>query len=752
MRAFSLLLCGSTLLCASIAQSNDDRGGDADRADAASLEAITVTATRVPQPVGDVAATVSVIDADEIERRNARDIAALVRYEPGVSVAEGLTRFGPAGFNIRGLEGNRVLIEVDGVRQPDGFAIGSFSNATRNGIDLDTIKQVEILRGPSSGQYGSNALGGVVSFITKDPGDFLDADAGAYLRLRAGGSSEDDGTLGAFTSAVRLAPAWSALVSFNRRRFAESDSFGRDDARDATRTRPNPQRADSDSLLAKWVFEPSDTHRLRLTAERFDADTRTEVLSALGLVQLGPTGVLVESLDGEDSAERSRRSFEWSFTGFGPFAEGSLQFDAQDASTEQLTHELRTTIAPSGARTPLERRRRFLFEQDVASAEAVFRSDFSTGAVEQRLVYGVERIETQSAQLRDGTQRNLTTGAVTSVIQPDAFPVRDFPLSEVVETGLFIENEMRLLDGRLTLVPGLRHDRYRLEPELDPIFRGDNPGIAPVALEEQRTSPRLGTVWRLDEHWSAHLNIASGFRAPPVNDVNIGFTNLAFGYTAIPNPELASETSRGAELGLRLREDSGYAALTLFANEYDDFIESLASLGVDPTTRLLVFQSRNLDRVTIHGAELRAALALGALHPRMSDFSFDAALSWARGEDQRRDQPLNSIDPARAVLGISWAPQTLPLTAELLMTAAERKRRIDESAGPLFASPGYAVFDLHLRWHLGDVLRLDLSGFNLADRRWFAWPNVRGRPANDPAIERFSSAGRSVAATLTAEF
>src|SRR5690606_32515912 len=126
--------------------------------------------------------------------------------------------------------------------------------------------------------------------------------------------------------------------------------------------------------------------------------------------------------------------------------------------------------------------------------------------------------------------------------------------------------EMSFADGRVTLVPGLRVDHYRLEPEVDPIFAADNPGVAVDALSETSVSPKLGVVWRFDEGWSMFASYAHGFRAPPYNDVNLGFTNLQFGYTAIPNPDLEPETSDGIELGLRYAGDVAHASLSAYYN------------------------------------------------------------------------------------------------------------------------------------------------------------------------------------------
>ena len=98
-------------------------------------------------------------------------------------------------------------------------------------------------------------------------------------------------------------------------------------------------------------------------------------------------------------------------------------------------------------------------------------------------------------------------------------------------------------------------------------------------LSETSVSPKLGAVWHFSEDWSLFGGYQHGFRAPPYNDVNLGFTNLQFGYTAIPNPDLKPETSDGVELGLRFSSDAVYAEVSGYYNRYDDFIESLRDTG-----------------------------------------------------------------------------------------------------------------------------------------------------------------------------
>jgi hemoglobin/transferrin/lactoferrin receptor protein len=714
------------------------------------LDTVSVSASPGGETVGEATSTVTVIDAEEIERRGHQDIQDLVRYEPGVSVRD-QGRFGLDGIAIRGLGGNRVLIQVDGVPVADAFAIGSFSNAGRDLVDIDTLKQVEILRGPASVLYGSDALGGVVSFVTRDPRDYLGAER-AYVGAKTGYASVDDSWTGRGTFALGN-EHWSGMVSGTHRAGAERATGGTNDSDGATRTAPNPQDVDSDALLAKLVFEPGVGQQWRLTADGYDARTQTEVLSARTETVVGTTRTRVTDLDGDDTQRRERVALDYRLaSGVVPWLDhADLTVYRQQSDIEQITREQRVSTNAAGVQTPSERSRQFDFEQDQLGVEAVLGRTWQWGAHTHDVDVGFNYLDTDTAQRRDGWQRNLLTGVVSTTISPDSFPVRDFPLSRTREYALFMQDRIALLDGRLTLTPALRHDRFDLKPEPDAIFTADNPGVVPVNVNARENTTKLGARYTLGDTWALVGQYAEGFRAPPYNDVNIGFTNLAFGYTAAPNPDLRAETSRGIELGARAQGEFGYFTATTYFNRYEDFIESLVALGTDPTTGLLVFQSQNLTEVTIHGAELRGALELGALSPALRHWRLDAAAAWARGEDQSRDVPLNSIDPVTAVLGLSYRPDA-DWSLEFIARGARAKTRVDDSAGELARSPGYVAFDLIGQVRLSERARLSAAIYNLADRRYLEWADLRGRLANDPALDRFAAPGREFNLTLNWDF
>jgi hemoglobin/transferrin/lactoferrin receptor protein len=170
-------------------------------AQAPQLKEVTVTATRTEKAADEVPATVTVITDADKEKALVTDIRDLVRYEPGISVRNSPSRFslagagtgrdGNAGFSIRGIDGNRVLMQTDGIRLPQAFSFAAQNFGRGDYIDIDLYKTVEIVRGPASALYGSDGLAGAVSFLTKDPDDFVSKDGQIAGSARYSVSSAD---------------------------------------------------------------------------------------------------------------------------------------------------------------------------------------------------------------------------------------------------------------------------------------------------------------------------------------------------------------------------------------------------------------------------------------------------------------------------------------------------------------------------------------------------------------------------------
>ena len=738
-------LAAAALLVAPLAVAEEAEQADAEQPD----EIITVVATRTERPVDDVAATVSVTTAEDIERQLARDIADFARFEPGVSVGGTGSRFGLAGFNIRGIGGNRVLTLIDGVRVADGFSFGPFLSARRDYVDVDSLRRAEIARGPISSLYGSDALGGVVALHTKTPQDYL-GERPLAASVKAGYSSANAGTVATANLAFGR-QAFSGLIVATRRDGSETENMGGAGGTGPGREQPDPQQTTADNLTVKAAFE-AERHAFTLGVDRYHNEADTRVLSDYGTVAFGTT---VNERSAADRRERERLALDYRYTGALPFA-ADLRATVyrQRSDTAQRTFEQRTTPR----RMAQSRRRSSFYEQEVRGASVQLHKPFAVGASEHHVVYGIDYAVTDSASLRDGGTFDAA-GAPVREFQP--LPTRDFPSTEVIQLALFAQDEIALLDGALVLSPGVRYDDFRAKAAADAVYLAGNPGTPqPQNYAESTVSGKIGAVYSFSDRASIYFRFSEGFRAPPYNDVNIGFSNFVGGYKSISNPQLEAERSRGVETGLRLRHGGRNLRLAVFRNRYSNFIDSLvvapqflASRGVDPADGLLTFQSVNRTSVAIDGVEIRGGFDFAA------GFSLRAAVAYASGEDRNSGAPINSIEPLTAVLGIAYAPnERWGVDAVWTLVSAKDAGDIDAATAispisfgddsPVAISPtaGYGIVDLLAHARFGERVSLDAGLFNIGDKAYRRWADSPGIGGDAP--RRFTQPGRNFGATL----
>jgi hemoglobin/transferrin/lactoferrin receptor protein len=703
---------------------------------------VTVTATRIPQPVADVPATVTVITAETIADQLASDIKDLVRFEPGVSVRRAPTRFGAAqgvtgrdgnaGFNIRGLEGNRVLIQVDGVRVPDGFEFGAQSAGRGDYVDLGVIKSVEILRGPASALYGSDGLTGAVSFVTSDPQDFLTGGKSFGGIARAGFDSADDqfSETGIIAGAIGT---WSAMIAYTGRDGHELDNKGTNEAPNATRTAPNPQDTNSNSVLARLVWSPDDHNRVRLTYDHLDGHVRTTVLSGIAANPTAATSVI--GLTASDRTKRDRVALDWLYTGTGAIAAAHVTGWYQNGRNRQFTAEDRNTAA--------DRTRLNTFDNRVIGGSVELRSDFATGALTHRLVYGGDVSVTRQEGIRGGTVPTA----------PDVFPTRAFPITDYTLAGGYISDEIGIADGAFTLFPALRFDHYALTPKPDALVPAAS--AAPGKQSGSRVSPKLAALAKFGVV-RLFANYARGFKAPSPTQVNQFFDNPTspqFAYRSIPNPDLRPETSESFEGGARIVTPVVSAGVTGFTGNYRNFIsqEMIGTHAGSPADPI-IFQFINLARARVSGVEGKIDVT------PVAGVTARLAASYTKGTSTGANgvkSPLVTVDPVKLVGGIGYDAPDRRFGGQIVATYSAKKPK-SAAAANAYRPDSFTIVDATAYVRVADVLTLRAGIFNVFDQKYSWWSDVRGLAtptlANVASTDAYTQPGRNASVSLTAKF
>jgi hemoglobin/transferrin/lactoferrin receptor protein len=703
---------------------------------------VTAVASRVPEAIAATPATVSVISREALDRGLARDIRDAFRYEPGVSVDFGGTRFGLGNINIRGLDGNRVQYLQDGVRLPDNYKVGSFSNASRNPYDAALLQRIEVMRGPGSALYGSDALAGVVALTTIDPRDVLvpRARAGAFVTA---GYTESDRSMPRAAALAADAGPLQVLLAVSASDGHERDNHGDVDSLGATRTTPNPQDSHESSQLFKVVVPAADGGRWRATLDQYDNRVATDVRS------LNPQSPRTVSLTGDDRASRRRLALDGLHYGLGPLDTFEWTLYGQDAEVRQATEEVRanTTAQCLSAAGSVSCRREalFRFSQRESGLTAIGRRAWG----ENDLVAGLEWSRGEVEESRDGRQTNLDTGTISNVVGTDAFPTRDFPRSTTTRWGVFTQDTFRWQGA--SLIPALRYDRFETVPRPDAIYGASNPTRVPVAISDDAWSPKLGVLVPFGQRAQLTVQAATGFRAPPYFDANIGLSNLPLGYTVIPNPDLKPETSRGLEVGMRGRLGSMDYAMTAYRTDYRDLIVSRAPLPCPGDPRCvagasITFQSQNVTRARIEGLEARVEA------PLADGLRLRAGAAASKGDDESRNVPLNSVDPAKAVAGLAWDEPAKRYGGELHVTHAWRKSRIDMTGGTLYPTPAYTTLDLTAHAKLGAHVEVNAGIFNVTEQKYWLWSDVRGIVNPAASVDRYTQPGRTLSVQVKATF
>lgn len=727
---------------------------------AIALQQMTVSATRSAQDVSQVPSTVSVQTREQLDRQNVNNIQELVRYEPGVSVGGTGQRSGLNGYNIRGIDGERVLTQIDGVSIPDSFFYGPYAQTQRNYVDPEIVKRVEILRGPASVLYGSNAIGGAVSYFTLDPDDIIKPGKDVGARLKTGYSSADDSWLTSATVAGRQGD-FDGLLHVSQRNGHETESYGEHGGSGLSRTEANPEDVRTTNVLAKLGWNYADDARLGFTYERYKDDRDQNILSAVGGPFIPGLGAMnsYRMRQGNDTITRERFGINHEF-GLDSLVADHVKWSLnyQIAKTDQRTDEL---YVASGRQVLRDRQTTYKDRQWVFDAQ--LDKAFSIGQTDHLLTYGTTIKHEEVTGSRSGSGTCVAIGGSCTAIGQDSSRdgqalVSDFPDPTINTYSLFVQDEIRW--NNWTFMPGARYDYTRMEPKFtDAFLRGiQGSGTAPGALDDSdkkwhRVSPKFGLTYAFNDNYTWYGQYAEGFRTPTAKSMYGRFENPTLGYSVQGNPGLEPEKSKSYETGLRGNFDAGNFSAAVFYNKYRDFIDEDAVQSANLET---TFQANNIKHATIKGAEVKGRLNLDHFGAPEGLYT-QGSIAYANGRNDDNGQPLNSVNPLTGVFGLGYEQ---PNYGGLLSwTVVKRKTRVDDTTffapdgqSSQFRTPGYGVLDLSGFYKVTDDVTVNAGLYNLTDKKYWQWDSVRGydgqgeagvtQPAN---LDRLTMPGRNFA-------
>ena len=638
------------------------------------LPEIVVTASGAEQDPFLLPQNVSAIDEEEIRRRIPTSTPDLLVREPGVLVQK--TNWGGGSPFVRGLTGKHVLLLVDGIRLNNSLTRFG-PHQYLNTIDPNQAARIEVVRGPMSVLYGSDAMGGVVNVVTKSRDDFDDAvGAGGLVYGKYGSAARErtgrlqvEGNLGRFGF------------------FGGGTYRGFDDLRGGRGVGVQaPTAYEEVDADAKFNMRFGAGHEFTLATQfvrQFDVPKTSEV--TLGGKRKFNYEPQMRSLSYFRYEGRDRA---------GPWldlARITISYQVQEEGEEVVADDPDVeTRERNGA--------------DTIGASVHLRTDLGRWSL---LSYGAELYYDRIESCREEIDHGAGTAENHRSAFPDGATYRSF--------GLYIQDGVALT-GRLSLLLGGRYSRIDTEGELTDPGTGERHTLS---LHTENLSGMAHLRLGLTDFLCVVAGAAQGFRAPNMEDF---FGKVDFS-AEIPNTDLEPERSINYEVGVKVRCARFSGGLFFFRSDYDDLIDRVNvdfaddnGSGVQDPGEAWIVQRRNIGQARIKGVELDCRVAL------TDRWSAAGTLSWTQGDNLTDGEPLRRTPPVLASLALRYDAGGCYWAEACCLMASEQDRLsggdVDDPRIPKGGTPGYAVLNLAGGVSLSDTLTCTLALENLGDRKY----------------------------------
>jgi len=710
---------------------------------------ITVTGTRTERELKNYPGSVSIFDYDYNGSKSYTSWRDYFKYEPGINSQDFLRSDGSRSYakgdkgniNIRGLEGNRILTQIDGVTIPRfNYGSSTFSVSRLNFIDFNTIGKLEVLKGSGSSLYGSDAIGGVVSLKSIRPDDLLKPGDKYTFEIPANYSGENNSTNGAIKFAFRENDFEGIVVT--------SKGSSNELNRNADAKYIDDYESESKGIYTKIIKNVGENTEFGLTFENYqkeaESSTKPENL----------TGSYISAVNEADS-ERTRISFDFDYASSEDsnfdLIKGSVYFNNMDYEN---SYKERTLSGGTDNDHDLK--------QDTIGGNFQVSNELMVGESRHLITYGFEALAFNGVR----TARDYVPNSVGVYELKSGYPQKTVPETDVNKYGIYFQNEVSL--GDLEIIGGIRYDHYDLDAIKDDDWlregstrRFVNPLTSvpdPVDISASSFNPHLSAILKVNKDTSIYGKYSKGFRAPTWEELNSSHFNIfgpanGAGYATFGDPNLDPEKSDSFEIGLRQSKPKYDIELATFYNTYDDFIEKSVNDGnvMFMTTfgypiSIPVLRSKNISEATIYGVEAKSTFYFDE---KDKGLSLSNALSLTVGNDETKDEPLHSINPFKLVSSFKYKFPGEKIVAKVTNTFTGEPTVKDSYND--FKPDSWIKTDLEVGFNVSKNLNTSIGAFNIFDTKYYHWSDIR-QSSNDSNHERYAQAGRHLKAGFNYKF
>ncbi|MCQ8228938.1 TonB-dependent receptor domain-containing protein [Pantoea trifolii] len=691
------------------------------------------------------------ITAQELQKRGANDFGSIMRYEPLISATgssggssagkSGFDRAGYTGYNIRGLESNRVGMDIDGIPIPDATGRPYVSRTGNNtfGIGRDYIDpymfgSVDIEKGATAVDQPNTSIGGNVSFHNKSADDYLSSDKKTYFGYQSGYDSSNRSWHNGITAAAGD-DELRGLFVYSRRDGQETENnSGVIDA--------YPANWHSDAFMTSGIWQPNDQHKLSATFDYYHKTNHShyDTWDTSGNTVWG-------------TAQQQSDTRRW---GINLADEWTPYNDFIDTLTTRLYWQ--QTQAHDNTYLPTS-----------ASQYGFVYSDFNVDT------YGFDTRGTKTLgrhELSAGVNARLdnserpfrqepTPSAFSAITQPQS-DSRTFAVAGYLQDKINFDVDSH----NFAVIPGVRVMYQSTKPK----DLGDLTNGSTVLTEEQvdalygktnsdtQVLPSLTFQYDLTPALTTYLQYKRGVQFPTTSQL-YGSWNLGSSYAGsaqyalIGNTDLKTETSNNFEWGLKGQATEGVTVNTsVFYNQYKNFIAyTRYRRSANPEMFLNVpsniytsYQAENRDKAYIYGAEIATKVNYGTWFPQVDGLSSTFALGYNEGKSKSsyagdKYIDLDSVAPLKAIVGLAWDDKARGYGAALTATFVKGKQAtatnresytntgtaITDSTSEYMRVPGYGMVDATAYWQATKNVKLSGGIYNITDRKYWDYTSSR---------------------------
>lgn len=739
-------------------------------------------------------AAVERVNLGRIQQEMIRDNKDLVRYSTDVGLSDSGRH--QKGFAIRGVEGNRVGVSIDGVSLPDSeenslyARYGNF-NSSRLSIDPELVRNIDIVKGADSFNTGSGALGGGVNYQTLQGRDLLLPERQFGVMMKNGYSSRNREWTNTVGFGMDNGSVDAALL-YSQRRGHETESAGNrgyavegagsgTNIRGSARGIPDPSKHKYHSFLAKIGYQINENHRIGASLNGQQGHNYTNEESY---------NLMTSAWREADDVNRRRNAnlfYEWTpQSGWLSLVKADIDYQRTKVSAVNYKG-----LFPTNYTT-------WETEYDKKEVGEIYNRSMDT-----RFKRITLRLDSQPLQL--GGQHRLSFKAFASRRDFENLNRDDYFFSgRIVRTTSTIQHPVKTTNYGFSLSDqiqwndvfssraGIRYDHTKMTPQQ---LNADC-----HACDRTPPAPNTYTGWsgfaglaaQLNQAWRVGYDITSGYRVPNASEVY--FTYNHGSGTWKPNPNLKAERSTTHTLSLQGRGDKGTLDANLYQSNYRNFLseEQFLQTQIDPycsdyyaqlgyCTRYrqqLYWQMQNIDKARIRGLELTGRLNVDKVVSFVPEgWKLFGSLGYAKSK-LSGDNSLLSTQPLKVIAGIDYESpsEKWGVFSRLTYLGAKKAKDAqytvyerDRWSDPLekrvkdypWLNKSAYVFDMYGFYKPVKNLTLRAGVYNLFNRKYTTWDALRGLHSysttnsvdrDGKGLERYRAPGRNYAVSLEWKF